>query len=116
MTQAMKFTLMTVWVLGPSKNIRDAIGVFATEAMARDFHKWEENSNPNFEVLQYDVLRVDDGPDAKSVRVFFLGSGPYELSTDYTSEETQRRQALRASARSKLTLEECMALGLSPSG
>lgn len=105
-------TLETVWVLGPDANMRNAVGIFTTHEMAKDFHKWELKSKSNIGVSSQLAIRLDDGPDAKSTRIYLLGAGPFELATDYKSEETQQREALRASGLSKLTSEERDALGL----
>jgi hypothetical protein len=107
-------TLREVFIIQGMAGPQEVYGVFLSSAMAADFRKWEMDA----EALKTSPILtrhafVTEGP---SPRVFLLDgtNGPYQLTTDYTSEERQKEEALRKSGRSKLTVEECLALGIRP--
>lgn len=108
-------TLIEVWVVADPamSGPMSVLGVFADQAMAADYVANEAPPVPDSFVMapvRRQALKWDDG-DRVSLfdeRLF----GPYELSTDYTSEPTRREKELRASAIAKLTEEERKVLRL----
>lgn len=103
-----KGTLIEVWAVTPVDEHGLIYGVFLNRAMAEDYIT---NEPPRLEcaATRRKAFKWDD-----SDRVSLFDEqqfGPFELSTEYTSEPLRREKELRAQALAKLTDEERKALG-----
>ena len=110
-----KGTIIEVWVVAdPARSgPMSILGVFASLEMAADYVANEAPPAPkpySMAPVRRSAFKWED-----SDRVSLFDDpmfGPYELSTDYTSEPVRRERELRASARAKLSEEEIRVLRL----